>query len=147
TRNISLFGNYSLNYAKSDVDAMGSPSNPYNFRQDYGRSMLDRRHRFQLVGSAAVPLGIRISPFLILQSGAPYNLTIGRDLNGDTLFTERPAFATDLTRPSVVMTPFGAFDTNPAPGAALVPRNYLTGSGLVSVNLRVARTFGFGPPR
>src|SRR5262249_33652361 len=29
----------------------------------------------------------------------------------------------------------------------LVPRNYLTGAGLVSVNFRVARTFGFGARR
>ena len=28
-----------------------------------------------------------------------------------------------------------------------MPRNYLTGAGLISFNVRVARTFGFGPRR
>jgi hypothetical protein len=48
-----------------------------------------------------------------------------------------------------VSTPFGYFNTNPVPGSSLdlVPRNYLTAAGLVSFNLRVGRTFGFGPPR
>ena len=35
-------------------------------------------------------------------SGRPFNITVGRDLNGDTLFTDRPAFASDLSRGSVV---------------------------------------------
>ena len=46
------------------TDLPGSPTNPYNFMQDWGRSSLDRRHRFQLVGSVAAPLNIRLSPFL-----------------------------------------------------------------------------------
>jgi hypothetical protein len=47
----------------------------------------------------------------------------------------------------VVATQFGDFYTNPASGTPLVPRNYLTAAGMVSVNLRVSRTFGFGPSR
>jgi hypothetical protein len=48
-----------------------------------------------------------------------------------------------------VVTPFGDFNSNPVPGSAanLVPYNYLTSAGLISFNLRVARTFGFGAPR
>ncbi|HWB85556.1 MAG TPA: carboxypeptidase regulatory-like domain-containing protein [Bryobacteraceae bacterium] len=144
---ISLFGNYSLNYANSDVDGGGSPANPYDFQEDYSRSTLDRRHRVQLVGSVMGPMALQFSPFVILQSGAPYNLTVGRDLNGDTLFNDRPTFATDLSRPSVKITQFGAFDTDPIPGQILVPRNYLTSAGSVTINLRVSRTFGFGEPR
>jgi hypothetical protein len=143
-RNFTLFGNYSYNMIKSDVDNGGSPADPNNFREDYGRSLLERRHRLQLVGSFGVPLGLRLSPFVIVQSGAPYNLTTGVDLNGDTLPLDRPAFATDLTRKSVRVTPFGAFDLDPIAGQTIVPRDYLTGAPLVSLNLRVARTFGFG---
>jgi hypothetical protein len=143
-RGFSLFGNYSYNLLNSDVDNAGSPSNPYNFKQDYARSLLERRHRLQLVGSFAVPLGLRISPFIILQSGAPYNMVTGQDLNADTLDLDRPAFATDLSSKTVRVTQFGAFDTKPLPGAAIVPRDYLTGDGLVSLNVRVARSFGFG---
>jgi hypothetical protein len=143
-RAFTLFGNYSYNIINSDVDNGGSPADPYNFREDYARSLLERRHRLQLVGSFGVPLGLRLSPFVIVQSGAPYNLTTGVDLNGDTLALDRPAFATDLTRKSVKVTPYGAFDLAPIAGQTIVPRDYLTGAALVSLNLRVARTFGFG---
>jgi hypothetical protein len=144
-KNVSLFGNYSLNYAS---DLPGSPSNPYNFLQDWGRSSLDTRHRFQLVGSVAAPLGLRLSPFLTLNSGRPYDVTLGRDLYGDTLRNARPDLASG-PGPNIVSTPFGYFDGNPVAGstADLVPRNYLTAAGLVSFNLRVGRTFAFGPPR
>jgi hypothetical protein len=146
TRGVTLFGSYSLNRMMSDVDNGGSPSDPYDFRLDYGRSSLERRHRFQLVGSVAAPFGLRFNPFVIVTSGAPYDMVIGEDLNGDSLSVplERPAFATNLNSKTVRMTPFGAFDLNPQPGETIVPRDYLTGAGLVSLNLRLARTFGFG---
>src|SRR6202035_392515 len=67
-----------------------------------------------------------------------------RDLNGDTLFTDRPAFATDLSRTSVRQTAFGTFDSAPAPGQTLTPRNYGVGPGLFSLNLRLARSFKLG---
>jgi hypothetical protein len=145
SKNVSLFGNYSLNYAN---DLPGSPSNPYNFLQDWGRSTLDTRHRFQLVGSVMAPKAIQLSPFLTLNSGRPYDITLGRDLYGDTLRNARPAFATGPGS-DIVSTPFGYFNSNPVPGSTLnlVPRDYLTAAGLVSFNLRVGRTFGFGPPR
>jgi len=144
-KNVSLFGNYSLNYAS---DLPGSPSNPYNFLQDWGRSTLDTRHRFQLVGSVMAPLAVQFSPFLTLNSGRPYDVTLGTDLYGDTLRNARPDLATG-PGPNIVSTPFGYFNTNPVPGSTLnlVPRDYLTAAGLVSFNLRVGRTFGFGPPR
>jgi hypothetical protein len=144
-KNVSLYGNYSLNYAN---DLPGSPSNPYNFLQDWGRSTLATRHRFQLVGSVMAPKAIQLSPFLTLNSGRPYNITLGTDLYGDTLQNARPDFATG-PGPNIVSTPFGYFNTNPVPGSSLnlVPRDYLTSAGLVSFNLRVGRTFGFGPPR
>ncbi|MBV9503565.1 MAG: TonB-dependent receptor, partial [Acidobacteriia bacterium] len=150
SRAFSLFGNYSLNHMNSNVDGVGSPpvpgspSNPYDLNEDYGRSSLERRHRLQLVGSMGAPFGLRLSPFVILSSGAPYNLVIGQDLNGDTLPLDRPAFAADLTRKTVRQTPFGAFDADPIAGETIVPRNYLTGAALISLNLRVGRSFGFG---
>src|SRR2546421_2206943 len=84
---------------------------------------------------------------LIFSSGNPFNITIGRDLNGDTLFTERPAFAADLSKPGVVVTQFGAFDPNPLAGEQVIPRNYGQGPGSIISNLRVSKTFGFGGER
>jgi hypothetical protein len=68
-------------------------------------------------------------------------------LNGDTLFTERPAFATDLNKPGVVITKFGAFDPNPVAGEVIIPRNYGQGPGSIVSNLRISKTFGFGGER
>jgi hypothetical protein len=103
------------------------------------------RHRFILGGSIGIPWWkVTLSPFVIASSGRPFNITTGRDSNGDNLFTERPAFATDLTRPSVRITRFGAFDIDPLPGQTIIPRNYGEGPGFFAVNLRVSKTFSFG---
>jgi hypothetical protein len=94
------------------------------------------------------PLNIRLSPFITLQSGTPYDVVLGRDIYGNTLKNARPTFAT-ASCSTTDQTEFGDFCTNPIPGVSdnLVPRNYLTGAGLISFNVRVARTFGFGPRR
>ena len=144
TRNLSLQGNYSYNNAK---DLPASPSDPYNFALDWARSSLQRKHRFMLVGSMAAPWGLRLSPFITLQSGAPYDVTLGRDLFGSTLKNARPSFAPGPGDDVLCQPGFGCFDTNPSLGDAFVPRNYLTSAGMVSVNVRLAKTFGFGGPR
>jgi hypothetical protein len=142
---ISFNGSYTLGKAQSDTDGAGTfPANSYDLRPEYGRAGFDVRHRVQFSGSFAAPWGLRFSPMLVATSTRPFNITMGRDLNGDTLFTDRPAFATDLTRASVVKTAFGAFDLAPLPGQTIIPRNYGVGPALVSLNLRVAKTFKLG---
>jgi hypothetical protein len=150
--NVSLYANYQLTYA-NDLPSM--PTDPYDFMLDYGRSTLDRRHNFQLFGSILAPAGMHIAPFITLRSGAPYDVLAGEDLYGDTLENPRAAFAPAGSCPAgflgtsgdVVCSRAGAFSTtyNPANPANLVPRDYLTMAGLVSVNLRVYHVFGFGP--
>jgi hypothetical protein len=144
---VSFSSYYQYSTAHSDVDNSGSPSNPYDFMQDYSRTAWVRRNYFNLMGTFVAPGGIQLSPFFNAASGLPYDLTIGSDLNGDTIANERPAFATDLSRPSVVLTRFGAFDTNPMPGQTIVSRNYLTTAGMWNLNMRVSKTFGFGAPK
>ncbi|MGD1093256.1 MAG: hypothetical protein ABSB35_14850 [Bryobacteraceae bacterium] len=88
-----------------------------------------------------------MAPFIFLQSGIPYNVTSGVDTNNDgNPNDDRPAFAQNLSRPSVIQTPFGAFDTDPAtlPSAVIVPRNYLEGPGILSLNVRLSRSWSFG---
>src|SRR5581483_2544031 len=146
---VSMFGNYSLGYAN---DVPGSPTNPYNFASDYGRSSFDRRHNFQLIGSILMPQRIHLAPFITMRSGSPYDVLAGEDLYGDTMTNARAAFLSGSTCSGVVRTgdsvcsPFGTFGSTYDVGKPvnLVPRNYLTMPGLVSVNLRVYRTFGFG---
>jgi hypothetical protein len=139
---ISFNGSYTFGKANSDTDGPTTfPADSYNLRPEWGRAGFDMRHRIQFSGSFAFPWGLRLSPMLVATSTRPFNITVGRDLNGDTIFTDRPAFATDLSRPSVVQTAFGAFDVAPLPGQTIIPRNYGVGPGLVSLNLRLAKTF------
>ncbi|MDX6528580.1 MAG: hypothetical protein QOH41_870 [Blastocatellia bacterium] len=148
SRNVSFNMNYTYGKANSDTDGAGTFSaNPYDASAEYGRWSNDVRHRFTLNGNFRTRWGISLAPFLIISSGQPFNITIGRDLNGDTLFTDRPALATDLTKPGVIVTKFGAFDPNPALGAQIIPRNYGSGPGSIIANLRVSKTWGFGGER
>jgi len=145
SRNVSFNANYAFSKSKSDSDGAGTfPANSYNLSGEYGRASNDVRHRLSLFGSIRAPWGISLSPFVIVSSGRPFNITIGRDLNGDSLFTERPAFASDLTKPGVIVTRFGAFDPNPVAGAQIIPRNFGYGPGLLAANLRVSKTWSFG---
>ena len=149
SRKVSLFGNYSLTYAK---DLPSSPTDPYNFGLDWGRSTFDRRHNFQLVGNVTAPAGLHFAPFFTVRSGQPYDVLSGEDLFGDTLTNARAAMLSTATCGAVVRaatsvcSPFGTFASsyNVLHPGTLVPRNFLTMPGLVSVNLRVYRTFGFG---
>jgi carboxypeptidase family protein len=142
---LSLQGYYTLNYAKSDSAGPSSfPSNQYNIGADYGRAPYDIRHRLFISGTMALPHAFQLSPFFVANSGAPFDITVGQDLNGDSIFNDRPAFAIDKTRPAVVATRFGTFDKFPTPGEAIIPVNYGTGPGNFALNLRLGKTFGFG---
>ena len=47
----------------------------------------------------------------------------------------------------MIQTPYGLLDPNPTPDERLLPRNFGRGPGSVTINMRVAKTFGFGPAR
>jgi len=143
---LSLFGYYVLNYAKSDTGGVNSfPSNPYNILQDYGRASFDFRHRVHLGGTIALPYAFRLSLFLLVISGQPFNVTLSQDLNGSTILNQRPAFASNLSIPAnVVTTSLGTFDSVPAPGQTVVPVNLGTAAPRFTLNLRFGKTFGFG---
>jgi len=142
---LSLFGFYVLSKAMSNTDSIGTfPGKPYDYTGEYGPAATDIRHRVTVGGSINTRWNVRLSPYVTIQSGAPFNITTGSDLYGTTLFNARPGFATDPTKPGLIETPYGLLDPNPTPDERLVPRNYGRGPGLMSLNLRVAKTFGFG---
>ncbi len=62
-----------------------------------------------------------MAPFIFVQSGLPYNVVSGVDTNNDgNPSDDRPAFAQNLSRPSVINEPgYGVFDT--APGTLRTP--------------------------
>jgi len=146
---LSLFGYYTLNYANSDAAGAGTfPSTLNDISLDYGRAAFDVRHRVFVGGTVGLPRNFRLSPFLVAQSGVPFNITTGQDLNGDSIFNDRPAFASPQSLPQNVITnKYGSFDVVPQPGEILVPINSLTSAGRFSLNLRLSKTFGFGQKR
>ncbi len=144
-RRLSLFSNYTLNYANSNTAGASSfPENQYDLRANYGRAAFDIRHRAFFGGTLSLPRAFSINPFVMASSGRPFDITLGRDVNGDSIFNDRPALATDLTRPSVVVTKWGAFDTAPTASQGIIPPNYGTGPGMFIMALRVSKTIGFG---
>jgi len=146
-RNFSLNAFYVLGKSRSDADG-GFPANPYDLSTEYGRSNGDIRHRFVMTGNIRAPWGISLNPFITVQSGRPFNITLGRDINGDTLNTERPALAGASVDCADTLnfkcTPFGNFKVNLAPGDVMIPRNFAEGPGSTTVNLRVSKTWSFG---
>jgi hypothetical protein len=146
SQKVSLMGFYALGYANSDSNgASSSPSslNQHDLSQDYGRAGFDIRNRLFLSGTLQLAHNIRISPFVIANSGAPFNVTTGSD-NGDTFYNERPSFGTKGAA-DVVTNQYGSFDMKPKAGERIIPINYGRGPANVSVNMRLSKTFGFGP--
>jgi Carboxypeptidase regulatory-like domain/TonB dependent receptor len=142
---VSLFGNYSLNYANSNAAGASSfPSNQYDLSEDYGRATFDVRHRVHMGGTVGLPHGFRVSPFLVFASGTPYNVTVGQDLSGDSLFNDRPAFATNVPPACLSPTVKCHYTFSTTQPYTQIPINYLTGPSLFTLNLRLAKTFGFG---
>lgn len=143
---LSLFGYYTLSYANSDTGGSGSfPTNQYNVAQDYGRAAFDVRHRVFLGGTISMPYQFRLSPFVFASSGSPFNVTLGHDTNGDSIYNDRPTFAQfQSALATAAVATNVSFDCNESNPAALVPINCATGPSRFSFNLRLSKTFGFG---
>ncbi len=149
-RNVSLFGFYTLNYARSNADNLSTaPANPYSLAGEYGPASMDVRNRVFIGGSIESRWAIRFSPFFTAQSGAPFNITTGSDLYGDTLLNSRPGIVTD-PQPGGLYKKYGNLLLDPNPigtGEELLPRNFGRGPGSVSFNARLSKTWGFGAAR
>ena len=144
TRNLSIVGFYTLGFAHSDGGAGSNASNAYNLGQDYGPATFVSRHQIFSMANYNGPWGLRFNPFLIAQSGRPFNIVLPTDpLNG--FFNQRPTFATAATPlADQVSTPWGVMDKTAQTGS-LIPANLGRGPASVAFNLRISRGFGFGP--
>ena len=143
-RRVSLFGFYMMNFAKADSSgATYFPSNQFDPGADYGRANFDVRNRFLLGGNIQAPYGVSMSPMLVADSGQPFNITVGQDLNGDNQFNDRPAFITSSST-STVKTSYGTFDLDPAWNQSRIPYNYGKGPSQFSMNMRISKSIGIG---
>ncbi len=144
----SLMGFYALGWANSNTGGPSSnPSNSYDLTQNYGRASFDVRNRLFLAGTASLAHNIRISPFVIANSGAPFNITTGQDNNADSFYNDRPSFAllqNGVCTAPAVSNQYGCFNLIPGAADKRIPINYGKGPANVTVNVRLSKTFGFG---
>ena len=143
-----MFGFYMFNCAHSNTDGIGTvPANPYSSSGEYGPASTDMRHRVTMGGSINLKWSIRISPFVVAQSGAPFDITAGNDLFGTTLFNGRPGIAADPSKLGLIQTSYGLLDPNPTAGERLYRATSDAGLGSITMNIRVAKVIGFGKER
>ena len=148
-KGLFLFGFYNLSYGKDDNE--GQPANPYNLRAEWGPSTFaDVRHRGVIGTNIPLLWKLNVSPFVVAQSGAPFNITTGLDPFGTGIPSARPALLSNVSAAACTggnlkyEAAFGCFDLAPSAGQSVIERNYGRGPAMVNVNLRVSRTWSFG---
>lgn len=127
-----------------------------DFAREFSRSGLDRRHRFRVSGIMELPgwFGkIRMSPSLRIESGRPFNISIGGDdRNLDDVSNDRPNYSGDLSD-IVWHHPNDPFPQALFENFSLAPigsnggnlgSNAGNGPGLFDLDLNVSREFRFG---
>jgi hypothetical protein len=150
-RRFSLFGFYVFNDAKSDTGGVNSaPSVASNPGLDYGRNTFDIHNRFVILGNISAPWAMSFAPFLVYNSGTPYNITIGNDLTNNNQFNARPTYSDAANCASsstqYVSTKFGCLNTSPiGTSEKIIPYGLGTGPQNISLNLRVSKVIGIGP--
>lgn len=147
----SLFSFYTYNNARSDTSGVTyTPSIARDPGFDYGRASFDVHNRFLILGNFTAPWQLSFAPFLSVNSGTPYNITVTSDLTGNNQFNARPTYAASCSQAGAVATTYGCLDGDPltSPTGAserIVPYDLGTGPKNVSMNLRISKVIGFGP--
>jgi hypothetical protein len=121
--NLQFSGFYTFSSADSNGAGSNGISNAYNLDQDYGRAGFVLRHVAFFMATYNGPWGISFNPFIVAQSGRPFNITLATDpLNN--LFNQRPTYATSSTPVTdQVETPYGLLDSASLPGEKFIPVN------------------------
>jgi uncharacterized membrane protein YgcG len=148
TRTMNIAGFYNWTRANSNT---GMASDSYNLMKDYRPAGFAQRNMVFLMGNYTDRFGITYNPFLVAQSGRPFNFTSPNDLSGDNFFNNRPSVVdsskcTDGSN-QYFQTSYGCFNITPQAGETIVPGNMGNGPAAVAFNLRVSRAFGVGPKR
>ncbi len=147
SKRVSLFatGDFALTQKNDAPCDTCFPSNQYDPHVDYAR---EASPRVQLFGGITIklPYSFGLNLWGSAQTGAPFNITTGTDLNGDTIYNDRPAFATNPNGKSqIYKTRFGTFDANPQPGEPIVPFNYGDSPSFYFLLVHLERGFQIGP--
>ncbi len=146
-KKLSLWAFANISHVTADVGygAGSFASNSYDVGQDHGPAAGFAPRQLYSGFNTHPGLGVSMNVFFAWRSHSNFNITTGQDNNGDTIYNDRPAFATDLSRPSVVRTAYGNFDTLPIAGQTIIPANYGNAPGVVYMELYANKAFRFGP--
>lgn len=132
-------------YTSSNDFATGSgnPVDAYDFSNEFSKS--SNGHQISVSFILESGLGITLMPSIYYWSGGRrFNIITGRDTNGDGLFTERPAFASDISKEGLVQTEHGLLDPNPTDGKNIIPRNIGKTPSSFLINTSISKSFRFG---
>lgn len=142
TRYFDVKADYGYRNVKDNIVGGGGFSNSMELSDEYARSAGTLKHSFSIIAQSQLPFGISLTSIFNAVSGSPFNITLGRDSNGDGLFTERPAFASgqESTIP-VVITPFGELNVDPKNGDEIIPRNFGLGPARYILDMNFSKTF------
>src|SRR5262249_27442445 len=87
--------NYTLARSINESDGpFGLPADSHNLAAERGPAPGDARHRFMSLANLPLAGAFRLGTSVRVQSALPYNITTGRDDNGDTVSNDRPAGVT-----------------------------------------------------
>src|SRR5262249_6824166 len=90
-RRTILFANYTWLRQRNDADGPFSlPANSYDLAGEWGPAAGVPHHVFSGMVNTAFRRNLRVGLTMTAHSGVPYNVTTGRDDNGDTVFNDRP---------------------------------------------------------
>jgi len=86
-----LAANYTLGRSRDEADAAFSlPADNYDLAGELGPSLGYPTHRFMSMANLPLKKRFRLATSLRVLSALPYNITTGRDDNGDTVSNDRP---------------------------------------------------------
>ncbi len=95
SRRTVLFANYTWLHQRNDADGPFSlPADNYSDAGEWGPVAGVPHHVFSGMVNTAFRRNIHLGFTAAARTGVPYNITTGRDDNGDTVFTDRPAGVT-----------------------------------------------------
>lgn len=117
------------------------PQSSYDESGEWASPLWQSRHRIFVTSGFNLSKKIRASVIMNAASGRPFNITTGRDNNGDGNFNDRPSLA-DFFNQQAIQTRLGFLTPNTINGD--VPRNSGTSPATVTIDLNLSRTFIIG---
>lgn len=126
---------------KTNADnAFEFPQSSYDSAGEWARPSWQMSHRIFINGTVNFPWQVRAGVSFTAASGTPFNITTGRDNNGDGNFNDRPG-TVDFSNSQAIPTRYGSLTPNAINGN--LPRNAGTNPANVTLNLNLSRTFTF----